>query len=67
MVAKVLPQRNGFRKNIIYTEVIHGENYITEQAPRIKKLIQLYNPKEIVIDGNGRTESLAHLTSNCLD
>ena len=53
MVAKVLPNANGFRKNIVYTEVIHGANYITEQAPRLKKLIQLYNPREIVIDGNG--------------
>ena len=52
MVAKVLPNVNGFRKNIVYTEVIHGANYITEQAPRLKKLIQLYNPREIVIDGN---------------
>ena len=53
MVIKVLPNANGFRKNVVYTEVIHGANYITEQAPRLKKLIQLYNPREIVIDGNG--------------
>ena len=53
MVIKVLPQENGFKKNVIYTEIIHGANYITEQAPRIKKLIQLYNPREVVIDGNG--------------
>ena len=53
MVIKVLPNSNGFKKNVIYTEVIHGANYITEQAPRLKKLIQLYQPKEIVIDGNG--------------
>ena len=53
MVIKVLPQDSGFKKNVIYTEVIHGANYITEQAPRIKKLIQLYKPREIVIDGNG--------------
>ena len=53
MVVKVLPNDNGFRKNVVYTEVIHGANYITEQAPRIKKLIQLYHPREIVIDGNG--------------
>lgn len=50
---KVLPGTNHFRKNLIYTEVIHGANYITEQAPRIKKLIQLYKPREVVIDGNG--------------
>lgn len=52
-VIKVLPNPNGFKKNVVYTEVIHGENYITMQAPRLKKLIELYHPKEIVIDGNG--------------
>ena len=53
MVAKVIPNPEGFKKHIVYTEVIHGANYITEQAPRLKKLIQLYHPREIVIDGNG--------------
>ena len=53
MVIKVLPGDQRFRKNVVYTEVINGENYITNQAPRIKKLIQLYNPREVVIDGNG--------------
>ena len=53
MVIKVIPNTNGFKKNVVYTEVIHGANFITEQAPRLKKLIQLYKPKEIVIDGNG--------------
>lgn len=53
MVTKVIPSENIFRKNVVYTEVIHGANYITEQAPRLKKLIQLYSPKEVVIDGNG--------------
>ena len=53
MVIKVLPGEARFRKNVVYTEVINGENYITEQAPRLKKLIQLYEPREIVIDGNG--------------
>jgi len=57
MVIKVLPSEDGFRKNVVYTEVIHGANYITEQAPRLKKLIQLYNPREIVIDGNGRSNT----------
>lgn len=53
-VIKVLPSSSGsFKKKLIYVEVIHGANYITEQAPRLKKLIQLYNPREIVIDGNG--------------
>ena len=53
MVIKVLPGAQRFKKNVIYTEVINGANYITEQAPRLKKLIQLYSPREIVIDGNG--------------
>ena len=53
MVVKVIPGAQRFKKNIVYTEVINGANYITEQAPRLKKLIQLYQPREIVIDGNG--------------
>ena len=53
MVIKVIPNATGFKKNVVYTEVINGANYITEQAPRLKKLIQLYDPKEIIIDGNG--------------
>lgn len=53
MVFKVTPRPDLFKKNLVYTEVIHGANYITEQAPRLKKLIQLYEPREIVIDGNG--------------
>ncbi len=57
MVFKVLPNKDCFRKNLVYTEVIHGANYITEQAPRLKKLIQLYSPREIVIDGNGRIKT----------
>lgn len=55
MVIKVIPEQDKFRKQLVYTEVIHGANYITDQAPRLKKLISLYNPREIVIDGNGRT------------
>lgn len=53
MIFKVLPGDQRFKKNIVYTEVINGENYITDQAPRLKKLIQLYQPREVVIDGNG--------------
>jgi hypothetical protein len=29
MVIKVIPGENHFKKNVVYTEVIHGENYIT--------------------------------------
>ena len=57
MVIKVIPNATGFKKNVVYTEIINGANYITEQAPRLKKLIQLYDPKEIIIDGNGRTKT----------
>ena len=53
MVVKVLPHKDHFQKNVVYTEVIHGANYITDQAPRLKELIELYQPREIVIDGNG--------------
>ena len=53
MVFKVLPGDQRFSKKVVYTEVINGANYITEQAPRLKKLISLYEPREIVIDGNG--------------
>ena len=53
MVVKVLPGAQRFKKNVIYTEVINGQNYITVQAPRIKKIIDLYHPKEVIIDGNG--------------
>lgn len=66
MVVKVIPNSNGYKKHVVYTEVIHGENYITVQAPRIKKLIELYNPREVVIDGNGR-KKLARLASNSFD
>ena len=52
-VLKVLPKEDYFHTNLVYLEVIHGENFITQQAPRLKKLIQIYNPREIVIDTNG--------------
>ena len=53
MVGKIIPNDNCFKKNIVYTEIIHGENFISDQAPRIKKLIQLFHPREVVMDGNG--------------
>lgn len=52
-VTKILPGKEHFSINVVYLEVINGENFISQQAPRIKKLIQLYEPKEVVIDGNG--------------
>ena len=53
MVFKVIPGKETYKKNVVYTEVIHGENYISQQAPRLKKLIELFKPREVVIDGNG--------------
>ena len=44
-VFKVLPRQESFKKNLVYTEVIQGANFITQQAPRIKELIELYNQK----------------------
>ena len=42
-----------YKKNLVYIEIIHGANFVTSQAPRIKELIDLYRPREVVIDGNG--------------
>ena len=50
---KVIPGKEIFSKKLVYIEVIHGANFITDQAPKIKKIIQLYKPREVVIDGNG--------------
>ena len=57
-VFKVLPNKDSFKKHLVYLEVIHGANFITDQAPRIKKIIQLYKPREVVIDGNGMGSGL---------
>ena len=57
-VFKVLPQKDSFKKHLVYLEVIHGANFITDQAPRIKKIIQLFKPREVVIDGNGMGSGL---------
>lgn len=55
MVFKVLPKEEFFYKKLVYTEVINGENLFT-QAAKIKRMIKLYNPAEVVIDGNGLTQ-----------
>lgn len=52
-VIKVMPRSDHFHANLVYLEVIQGQNFITQQAPRLKKLIQIYQPREIVIDTNG--------------
>lgn len=57
-VFKVIPGKEVFSKRLVYLEVIHGANFITDQAPRIKKIIQLYKPREVVVDGNGMGSGL---------
>ena len=52
MVFKVLPNDEYFNKKVVYTEVINGEN-LYNQAVRLKQLIALYLPREVVSDGNG--------------
>lgn len=52
-VVKVIPNTERFQKKVIYLEVINGKNFITDQAPRIKELIELYQPREVVIDATG--------------
>lgn len=52
-VIKVMPRDEHFHANLVYLEVLHGDNFITQQAPRLKYLIDLYKPREVVIDTNG--------------
>lgn len=53
VVIKVVPNSTYYRKNVVFVEVIQGKNFITEQAPKIKEYFEKYQPREIVIDGNG--------------
>lgn len=53
VVYKVIPYKDHYKKHLVYIEVLRGASFITDQAPRIKKLASLYHPREIVIDGNG--------------
>lgn len=53
LVFKVLPSKTLYRKHLVYMEVIHGENFNTHQAPAIKRIAAAFDPREIVIDGNG--------------
>ena len=52
-VFKVVPYEDHLQSKLVYMEVVHGENFITQQAPRIKRLIGLFKPREVVIDANG--------------
>lgn len=51
-VFKNLPQDLWFKKCLVNIEVMHDVKF-SEQAIRIKQLNNLFQPREIVIDGNG--------------
>lgn len=51
-VFKVRPRDNGWKKDVVYTENLTKMNLLI-QATRIKELVRIYRPKELVIDGNG--------------
>lgn len=52
-VFKVLPNVNGFTKKLVNIEVLPEKLHFEHQAARIKEMIQAYQPREVVIDGNG--------------
>lgn len=52
-VFKVLPTQNGFIKKLVNLEVLPEKLHFEHQASRIKEMIEAYQPKEVVIDGNG--------------
>lgn len=52
-VFKVLPSMNGFTKKLVNLEVLPEKLHFEHQAARIKEMIEAYQPKEVVIDGNG--------------
>lgn len=52
-VFKVLPSESGFIKKLVNLEVLPERLHFEHQAARIKEMIAAYNPKEVVIDGNG--------------
>lgn len=51
-VFRVNPQDLWFKKSLVYIEVMHDVKF-SEQAIRIKQLNNDFQPREIVIDGNG--------------
>lgn len=52
-VFKVLPSINGFTKKVVNIEVFPSKLHFEHQAARIKEMIAAYDPREVVIDGNG--------------
>ena len=52
MVIKVIPTENDWKKKVVYTENM-TKTSLPDQAVRIKELVSLYHPREVVVDGNG--------------
>ena len=52
-VFKVLPSVDRFVKKLVNIEVFPEKLHFESQAARIKEMIEAYQPKEVVIDGNG--------------
>lgn len=51
-VIRVCPKGDKVLKKAVFLKVVHGQSLI-DQATQIKKLIQIYHPRQVVIDGNG--------------
>lgn len=51
-VFKVVPKDDFFQKRLVYSTSFHDAHF-ANQSIEIKKLKELYQPKEIVIDGTG--------------
>lgn len=67
MIYRVNPQDTYFKKTLVWTQVLYDMRF-NEQAAYIKRLNQLYHPKEIVIDGNGLGVGLSdYLTDTTVD
>lgn len=52
MVIKVVPNNDEWKKKVVYTENM-TKTSLPDQAIRIKELVSLYHPREVVVDGNG--------------
>ncbi len=51
-VFKCFVRDNFFQKNVVWLDVINDEHF-NDQAVYIKRLINLYKPVEVIVDGNG--------------
>lgn len=54
-VFKVVPSQGCFIKKLVNVYVFPESLTFEHQAARIKELVEKYNPKEVVVDGNGLT------------